>query len=155
MLLLVAALGVAMAQTGADLAMQAQREREAALLVIGDQFRVAIGRYYDSGPGGRYPSALSDLVEDNRTGVTVRHLRRVYADPLGGSAGWGLVPGPDGTIMGVFSQAPGRPVKQANFPPGYDGFKDKSAYAEWVFVDRRSQTGASGANAQASGQMGS
>lgn len=142
-LLLVAALGVGLARAGADLVVQERREREAALLVIGAQFQAAIARYYDSAPGGRYPSALSDLVEDNRSGATLRHLRRVYADPLDSSSEWGLVAGPDKTIVGVFSQAPGQPIKQANFPPGYEGFNEKSSYAEWIFVDRKGQTNTS------------
>lgn len=139
MLLLVSALGLGLAKTGAVLATQQQREREASLLVVGEQFRAAIASYYQSGPGGRYPTALRDLVEDVRTGRPVRHLRRVYADPLTGSREWGLVKGPDGTIMGVFSLAPGTPIKRRNFPPGYEGFSDKQSYGEWVFVYRNRQ----------------
>lgn len=139
MLLLVSVLGLGLAKTGMVLATQQQREREALLLVVGEQFRRAIASYYDSAPGGRYPVTLGDLVEDTRTGRTVRHLRRVYADPLTGTRDWGLVPGPDGTIMGVYSMAQGTPIKRRNFPPGYEAFGDKQSYGEWVFVDRKRQ----------------
>lgn len=153
-LLLVTVLGIGMARAGADLVMQDRREREAALLVIGAQFQRAISSYYDSPPGGRYPSALSDLVEDNRSGVTVRHLRRVYDDPLSGSSEWGRLPGPDGTIAGVFSKAPGKPIKQAGFPPGLEGFNDKDTYAQWMFTARKDQAGVSVDGRATSGQRG-
>jgi len=154
-LLLVTALGIGMARAGVDLVMQDRREREAALLTIGVQFQRAIASYYDSAPGGQYPSALSDLVEDNRSGVTVRHLRRVYDDPLSSSSEWGLVPGPDGTIAGVFSLAPGKPIKQASFLPGLEGFNDSDTYAQWVFADSRRLTGAGVDEQAAPGQMAS
>ncbi|GAB1847316.1 hypothetical protein MyNCGM683_21630 [Achromobacter xylosoxidans] len=144
MLLLVAVLGLGLLKTGAVLATQQLREREAALLVVGEQFRAAIVSYYESGPGGRYPSTLGDLVEDVRTGRPVRHLRRIYADPLTGSPEWGLVPGPDGTIMGIYSLAPGKPLKQRNFPPGCDAFNDKQSYGEWIFIDHRRPFGEGG-----------
>ena len=52
----------------------------------------------------------------------LRHLRRLYRDPLTGSADWGVVKGPDGGVIGVYSQAPGKPLKQDGFPPAW-GFR--------------------------------
>ena len=35
----------------------------------------------------------------------MRHLRRLYADPITGNADWGLISAPDGGIAGVFSHS--------------------------------------------------
>ncbi|AZQ51005.1 type II secretion system protein [Burkholderia cenocepacia] len=133
-LMLVAALGLGMTQAARIWTTVQQREREAQLLFVGDQFRAAIATYYNAAGGSRYPASLDALLEDRRALPTVRHLRRLYADPLTGSAQWGLVKAPDGGIMGVFSEAPGRPLKRQGFPARYDAFGDSGAYSEWAFV---------------------
>ena len=63
----------------------------------------------------------------------LRHLRRLYRDPLTGSAGWGVVKGPDGGVIGVYSQAPGKPLKQDGFPASL-GISRQSRYADWIFL---------------------
>ncbi|WP_175881556.1 type II secretion system protein [Burkholderia sp. BCC0044] len=133
-LMLVAALGLGMTQAARIWTTVQQREREAQLLFVGDQFRAAIASYYNAAGGSRYPASLDALLEDRRGLPTVRHLRRLYADPLTGSTQWGLVKAPDGGIMGVFSEAPGQPLKRHGFPARYDAFGDSGAYSEWTFV---------------------
>lgn len=133
-LMLVAALGLGMTQAARIWTTVQQRDREAQLLFVGDQFRAAIASYYNAAGGGRYPASLDALLEDRRGLPTVRHLRRLYADPLTGSMQWGLVKAPDGGIMGVFSEAPGQPLKRQGFPARYDAFGDSGAYSEWTFV---------------------
>lgn len=133
-LMLVAALGLGMTQATRVWKTVQQRDREAQLLFVGDQFRAAIASYYNAAGGSRYPESLEALLEDRRALPTVRHLRRLYADPLTGSTTWGLVKSPDGGIMGVFSEAPGRPLKRQGFPTRYDTFEDSGAYSEWRFV---------------------
>lgn len=133
-LMLVAALGLGMTQAARIWTTVQQREREAQLLFVGDQFRSAIASYYNAAGGGRYPASLDALLEDRRALPTVRHLRRLYADPLTGSTQWGFVKAPDGGIMGVFSEAPGRPLKRQGFPARYDALGDSDAYSEWAFV---------------------
>ncbi|HIC7213582.1 type II secretion system protein [Burkholderia stabilis] len=133
-LMLVAALGLGMTQAARIWSTVQQRDREAELLFVGDQFRAAIGRYYGAAGQNRYPESLEALLEDRRTLPTMRHLRRLYADPLTGSTTWGLVKAPDGGIMGVFSEAPGRPLKRQRFPARYEAFGDRGTYGEWAFV---------------------
>ncbi|WP_035060957.1 hypothetical protein [Andreprevotia chitinilytica] len=111
-----------------------QREQETQLLFVGDQYRNAIEHYYKSAEGSRYPESLEDLLADKRVPYTLRHLRRLYDDPLTGKAEWGLVKAPDGRIMGVYSQAPGTPQKQGGFPDRYQAFAGKSSYQDWTFV---------------------
>jgi type II secretory pathway pseudopilin PulG len=133
-LMLVAALGLGMTQAARVWTTVQQRDREAQLLFVGDQLRAAIASYYNAAEGSRYPPSLEALLEDRRGLPTLRHLRRLYADPLTGSAQWGLVKAPDGGIMGVFSEAQGRPLKRQGFPARYEAFGDGDAYGEWAFV---------------------
>lgn len=113
-----------------------QRSAERELLFVGHEFRDAIRSYYMLTPGTvkRYPPVLSDLLKDKRHLQLLRHLRRIYADPLTGLAEWGTVAGPDGGIMGVYSRASGEPLKQATFDAEDAGFEGASSYAGWVFA---------------------
>jgi type II secretory pathway pseudopilin PulG len=112
-----------------------QRAKEAELLFVGDQFRRAIKSYY-SVPAGKsqtLPRSLEDLLEDTRFPMPVRHLRRVYPDPMTGEADWVLVQGAGG-IIGVHSRSTLSAFKKREFPVQYRDFQDKETYAEWVFV---------------------
>ena len=55
------------------------REKERDLLFVGDQFRRAIGEYYEKAPGGVkvYPKKLEDLLRDNRYPGVQRWLRKI------------------------------------------------------------------------------
>jgi len=104
LLLLVALMGVGLAVIGQSWYANVQREKEADLLFIGEQFKRAIKLYYDGTPGGdkRLPKTLEDLVRDTRYPVVRRYLRKIYTDPMRGKAEWGLVSLKDG-IVGVYS----------------------------------------------------
>jgi type II secretory pathway pseudopilin PulG len=133
-LLLVAALGLTATEAARVWKTVQQRDREAQLLFVGGQIRQAIASYYNSAEGSRFPATLDELVDDRRGPRPLRHLRRVYADPLTGTAEWGVVASPEGGVMGVYSQAEGRPLKRRGFADGDAEFEDKDTYAEWVFV---------------------
>jgi type II secretory pathway pseudopilin PulG len=135
LLIVIAAIGAALGVTG-SLWHEAQlREKERQLLFIGMQYRRAIQQYYESSSSQkRYPPTLEALLLDERTPAIRRYLRRPYRDPLTNSESWGIVPAPQGGIMGVFSLAQGKPVKQANFPSELAWEGVKSSYAEWQFV---------------------
>jgi len=114
----------------------AQRAREEELLFVGDQYRRAIKSYYSSVPAGKSrtaPRSLDDLLEDKRFPMPVRHLRRLYPDPMTGKADWVLVQGAGG-ILGVHSSSTQSPFKKREFPIQYRDFQDKESYADWVFV---------------------
>lgn len=112
-----------------------RRDREEELLFVGAQFRQAIQAYANATPLGSHnaPRKLEYLVRDERHEPTRRHLRKVYIDPLTARADWNLHFDPVGGIIGVNSNAPGRPVKQANFDPGFEFFKDAESYQQWIF----------------------
>jgi type II secretory pathway pseudopilin PulG len=113
-----------------------QRAKETELLFVGDQYRRAIKSYYSSVPAGKIqslPHSLDDLLEDKRFAVPVRHLRRLYPDPMTGETDWVLVQGAGG-ILGVHSRSTLSVFKKREFPIQYRDFQDKETYAEWVFV---------------------
>jgi len=133
-LVALAILGVMLSQFGVLWATQDRRAREADLLAHGNEIRRAIGAYYDANPAGQYPKRLDELVLDPRQPVVARYLRRAWRDPLPKGGEWGIVPGPDNGIVGVYSQAPGTPLRVGGFTPANAGFADKGSYQEWIFV---------------------
>ena len=58
---------------------------------------------------------LEELLQDPRYPDIRRYLRKIYLDPMTGSAEWGLVTGPGGEIYGVHSLSGDEPLKKANF----------------------------------------
>ncbi len=113
-----------------------QRQQEQELLFVGEQYRTAIQRYYYAAPKGTprlLPATLKDLQEDDRFSVPVRHLRRLYPDPLTGAPQWGAVL-QGSRIAGVYSLGKGVPLKQAGFTKSAENFAGKSSYREWAFV---------------------
>lgn len=132
-LLMVAILGIGLAALGQVWTTAAQREREQELLFIGEQFRRAIGSYYERTPGTvkQYPARIEDLLEDRRLPVTQRHLRKRYRDPMSGKSEWGLVLAANKTIMGIYSNVRGTPLITAApraITPGGPG------YGAWQFI---------------------
>jgi hypothetical protein len=132
-LFLVAILGGGLALTGDVWHTAAMREKEAELLHIGHQYRVAIQRYFLSGPQRQYPRSLEDLLKDPRQPGTVRYLRRLYPDPITGKD-WLLVKAPDGGILGVHSASEEAPFKTANFKVRDRSFEGAQKYSDWKFL---------------------
>lgn len=110
------------------------REKEAELLFIGNEYRKAIERYYLTGPQRQYPKNLSDLIRDPRQPGVVRHLRRLYPDPITGEDEWGLVKSADGGFAGVHSLSEQAPLKTAGFGVRDATFEGKTKYSEWQFA---------------------
>ena len=135
-MIIVMVMGMGLAAFGTIYSQTARRDKEAELLFVGEQFRDAIRSYYKSGPGGVYPKKLEDLVEDKRFPMPMRHLRRIYPDPVTGSTDWGLVEMPNnGGIMGVFSKSEEKPIKQGNFvAAAQQAFEDAESYTKWTFT---------------------
>ena len=133
LLALIVLIGIVLAAAGQVASTTAQREREAELLFVGHQYREAIGRFVNL--NRRYPPSLAQLVDDAQGAPTMVHyLRRLYADPITGSADWTLVPAPDGGVMGVTSASAKTPLKRDGFEPVDETFKDAGTYAGWAFL---------------------
>ena len=136
-LLLVALLGMGLAAAATLVATAAQREQELELLFVGNQYRQAIGSYYEKTPGGakQFPPTLEALLKDDRQPVTVRHLRKLYLDPMTGKADWVLVTRGDGRIAGVASRSKKPPLKTDNFTNPLDrDFRASIMLSEWKFI---------------------
>ncbi len=119
-------------QAGAALARQSA---EAQLLAVGEQFSAAFDSYEKSTPLGQHtaPRTLEELLRDPRYPQPVRHLRKLFDDPLTGQANWGLVHDPQGYITGIYSLASGKPIKQVGFAPEEAHFQNSETYAAWIF----------------------
>lgn len=112
-----------------------QRDLEDELLFVGTQFQAALASYYLASPGPvkHLPVSLEELVRDSRFPQPVRHLRRLYVDPLSPQTPWGVVRrGPQ--IIGIYSQAAGEPMKRADFDAGQESFTGARSYAAWQFI---------------------
>jgi type II secretory pathway pseudopilin PulG len=110
-----------------------QRDKEDELIWAGDQYRMAISRYYAF--GHQFPLTLQDLLVDKRTPVPRHYLRKLYRDPMTGQADWTLVMDPTNVgIMGVASQSKLKPIKRKSFASIEFGFEDQDCYCDWKFV---------------------
>lgn len=147
--------GIALASTGQVWHAEAQREKERELLFIGEQFRKAIGSYYENTPGGvkHYPLTLQDLLDDKRFVKTRHHLRRIYRDPIAGRVQWGLVR-EQGRITGVYSLSTAKPFKRDGFPREFVDFTNADEYTDWRFIYTQNAAALSAIAATQSGNAG-
>lgn len=136
MLIFIAIMGVVLASVGEVWHMAVRREKEKELLFIGEQFRQALNQYSVNAMAGkpRYPMNLDELLQDPRFPNTKRYLRKLFNDPITGTANWGLFKGPSGEILGVYSLSEEEPVKKHNFSVANASFEDKLKYTDWVFM---------------------
>ncbi len=136
-LILIIVTGIAISAASTYWSTTVKREKEVELLFRGDQIRKAIGSYYEHAPQGHgksYPSSLKDLLRDPRYMKVVRHLRRIYRDPMTGDGRWGLILDSKGGIKGVFSKSKETPIKVGCFPVGYEDFERAKTYRDWKFL---------------------
>lgn len=129
-------IGAVLASTAVVWHALVQREKEQELLFIGHAYRQAITQYYESTPGTakQFPKALEDLLEDKRQTRLTRYLRKLYRDPMTASKEWGLVKGPDASIIGVYSLSARTPIKSAGFDEVDREFVGAASYVDWKFV---------------------
>lgn len=141
LLIVIAVLGI-FASGALQLGVQiSRRDAEHALLAAGGEFERALYSYSGTSIANQNsnasiakgPRTLNELLKDPRSAGILRHLRRVYADPLTGLDNWGIVRDPAGFILGVYSQAPGQPIKQAAFEISQSSFENAAAYSQWIF----------------------
>jgi type II secretory pathway pseudopilin PulG len=149
--LLIALVLISVAST-APIQLGALVERRAAeeeLLAIGNEFRNAFISFGNASPTGQnlQPRNLDDLIKDPRYPNTIRHLRKIYVDPITGNAEWGLVPAIDGRgIIGVHSLSNNKPIKIANFDFIYQSFSAAATYRDWRFLGLGNNVGQANPN---------
>ncbi len=113
-----------------------RRAAEQELLAIGAEFSAALASYAASTPANQpaAPALLQDLLRDPRQPAPLRHLRRIYRDPITREATWGTVLSPENQrIVGVFSLSAQQPLKIANFDALSAHFEGSAHYHDWVF----------------------
>ncbi|WP_077231391.1 general secretion pathway protein [Methyloversatilis thermotolerans] len=127
LLFAVAVLGIAATGTSLMWSTLSQTERERELLFIGGEFGRALQRYYDASPTEprMYPARLEDLTEDKRFQTPVRHLRKIYVDPMTGNRDWGLVVS-GGQIRAIYSRSE-KKARIRVLPPWVDTTGEKVA----------------------------
>lgn len=110
--------GVALAAVGEQERTRQQREREADLRFRGEAIANALQHYAQNTPVGRLPlpQSLTELLEDKRGPVPVRHLRQLYSDPLTGRPDWELVWGDAPLLAPDSPDTPGAATEA--LPPG-------------------------------------
>lgn len=118
------------------LAQEAQRERELLLLRTGAAVRTAIGDYYESSPGTakQWPPSLEALLDDQRSVVLRRHLRRLDRDPITRNTAWGIVRAPDGGVAGIYSISDAKPIRTGGAELDLHGVRPAQTYREWRFI---------------------
>lgn len=118
----VAVSSVVLAALGQQWLLESRRQREMELVFRATQIRDAIQHFYDQAPEGqpkRYPMSFDELLDDRRSGHEVRHLRRLWLDPITLKP-WGVIR--DGNqIKGVYSRAKGHPLRA---PEGVNQYSD-------------------------------
>lgn len=129
-------MSLGLAAIGPRWADQARREHERELLQIGSLYAKAIAAYYRASPGSlkQYPAKLEDLLVDTRMVGTVRHLRKLYPDPLDPSRAWGVLRGSDGRIRGVYSQSEDEPLRIESLELDSASLAAARRYSDWKFI---------------------
>ena len=129
-------IGIVLSTAGTYWSTVMQREKEAELLFRGEQYRLAIERYYTSIPGRpQLPPSIEELLKDSRSVSGKRHLRQQYKDPMTGED-FELVrdQAQGNRITGVYSKSEKTPIKQSGFSEPYLEFEGKQSYNEWKFL---------------------
>jgi type II secretory pathway pseudopilin PulG len=139
LIILIAIIGITSAASLQVGSILARRAAEEELLDIGSAFRAALVSYSAATPVGQAttPQSVQDLLKDPRYPNPLRHLRKLYADPLTGLEEWGFITiaSPGGTgIVGVYSLSQGMPIKVGNFSAPFQHFQGKTSYRDWKFM---------------------
>ena len=92
---------------------QVQRSKELDLAFRGQSIVSALESYRAASPCA--PLSWEELLQDQRSTVTLRHLRRPYADPFAASGEWEWVKDTQGRMLGVKSRPLAAPIVTA--PP--------------------------------------
>lgn len=111
LMLIVAIAGIALSGVGIVWKTEMQRENEKELRFVGEQYVAAIASYYECKVCGpqQLPKNLKDLLKDSRAPSVVRHIRKLYRDPMTRSNDWGLIKSGD-RITGVYSKSTLEPL---------------------------------------------
>lgn len=93
LMILLAIIGLVSAASIKLGAIAARSAAERELLAIGEEYADALQSYAKATPSGMspLPPSFKELLHDTRFPGMRRHLRKIYVDPMTGTAEWGLV----------------------------------------------------------------
>jgi len=145
-LLFIAVSALALGSVAQVWATAAKREREKELIFVLGQFHQAIQNYVRASTGPQaaqaqaqvavpaeaLPQELDDLIKDPRAPDVRRYLRRIYVDPMTGSAQWGLIRR-QGRIVGVYSLSEDQPIGK-NYALASIDFNGATKYSDWQVI---------------------
>jgi type II secretory pathway pseudopilin PulG len=137
LIVLVAIIGLVGAATLKVDALLRRAAAEQELLEIGAAFSTALRSYADATPRGQptYPPSLQELLKDPRSPAVLRHLRKIFVDPMTGKATWGIVhAGNDSGVLAVYSLSKARPLKIANFDARFANLESREHLSDWKFA---------------------
>lgn len=150
-LVLVIVMGIMLGVVGQTWTQIMKREREQELIFRGTQIVQAIRRW--NKPKSPQQQAvmplfeLEHLLKDPRSFANLRHLRRLYKDPLT-DKDWRVIKDPNRGIIGVASSSEEEPLRQSfqtmtplraderYLEQIFKTFEGKKKYSEWEFVYR-------------------
>lgn len=136
LMIVIALIGVVTANAVQLGSVHGQREAEDELLFIGEELQDALRRYADASPLGlpRAPRDVNELLRDPRYPGVVRHLRKLYVDPLTGETDWVMVFDMQGRIVGVHSRSSRKPIRNTGFKAGLSHLEGRNeSYQSWMF----------------------
>lgn len=112
------------------------REREKELIRVGDLYVSALRSYVNStsSPVPLYPNNLSDLLEDRRSELLRRHLRRLLPDPITGQHDWILIRNAQGGIIGLHSKSTRMPLLRTVLRTECCLLPVSQQYSDWKFI---------------------
>jgi type II secretory pathway pseudopilin PulG len=136
-------LGISLGAAGKYWQNVMMREKEEELLFRGEQYRLAIDRYFVANcgptlqpcPQSALPQSIENLLSDDRFPKAKRHLRQKYQDPITGKDFEIFRDMTKGNrITGVYSSSDKEPIKKTGFPDQFKDLDNKMAYKDWKFV---------------------
>lgn len=116
-----------------------QRSDEDQLIFIGEEFCRALRSYkLATPPGGKAaPDELGELLADNRSGRTRRHLRQIYLDPFTREPTWKVFRNPEHQGIDAIASFSSRMALRTGV-----SFENKSSaslsvrYSDWHFCHK-------------------
>ena len=122
---------------------ESSRLREQELLRVGNLYARALAAYRRASPGSerRFPSELSQLLQDDRFVGTRRHLRELYPDPITGRLDWVLVRDGRGDIEGLRSRSDAAPWARVPLQLVDTDLGPAQRYMDWIFKPREAAWG--------------
>lgn len=138
LIFLIVVMGLLLSGYGQSWKLSAQREKETELLFIGGQFSSALQSYNRVTPQGQAsaPANLDELVEDKRFPYPVRHLRKVFRDPMTGKTDWKLNI-QDGRIVAISSRSERDVLRDTKTLPKFVSISsavEEPRYCDWLFT---------------------